>query len=279
MRLKKAAILGFLKDFLIAAIIILIILMVMYAYTRVWPPIVVIESTSMEHSNPPYGRIGTIDAGDFTFVKKADNKEAIVTYYQGKKTGYMTYGNYGDVIIFRKNGKAGTPIIHRVIVWVEVYPGNNTIKYGIPELGWFNNDSVELKEVGLQDYHPPHSGFITKGDNNPSCDQGAGKEVQPVKFEWVIGVARGEIPWFGGIKLLFDDLTTGSANAGNVKQDCWVMLSVSIAIIIAIPMSIDYTYPFIKKKILGFIECRKKARALKKELTKLEKIEFEIERK
>jgi signal peptidase len=276
MKLSKAAILSFVKDLFVAAIIILIILTAMYGYTRVWPPIVVIESTSMEHGNAPYGRIGTIDAGDFTFVKKVDSKDEIVTYYRGRSIGYSTYSNYGDVIIFQKDGKAGTPIIHRAILWVELNYTENGLRYDIPELGWFGNDSITIKELELQKYQPPHSGFITKGDNNPRCDQ---KDSLPVSFEWIIGVARGEIPWFGSIKLLFDDLTTNSANAGNVRQDCWAMLCVSIAILITVPVAIDYSYPFIKSKFFELIERRKKRRALKKELDKLEKVEFQIERK
>lgn len=265
--IKKAAVLGILKDVLVAVIIILIILTGMYAYTRVWPPIVVIESSSMTHENAPYGRVGTIDAGDFTFVKKVNGRSDIVTYYQGRERGYMTYGNYGDVIIFQKNGVPGTtPIIHRAIVWIE----KNSSRYDIPELGWYGNASVDLPEFNLAGYCPNESGFITKGDNNLDCDR-----HRPVKPEWIIGVARGEIPWFGAIKLLFDDWTQGAHNTQFISQDCWVMLIVSIALIIIIPMGIDFSYPWVNRKIRALKERKRKPHDLKE----LKKIEFDVEKK
>lgn len=265
--LNKTAVLGVAKDVLVAVIIILIILTGMYAYARVWPPIVVIESSSMVHENAPYGRIGTIDAGDFTFVKKVDGRSAIVTYYQGRESGYMTYGNYGDVIIFQKNGQPGTPIIHRAIVWIE----QNNSKYDIPELGWYGNASVDLPEFNLAGYCPDGTGFITKGDNNLDCD----RSNKPVKPEWIIGVARCEIPWFGAIKLLFDDWTQGAHNTQYVSQDCWVMLVVAIALLIIIPLCIDYSYSWLSRRIRAPKERKRKPHDLKE----LKKIEFDVERK
>jgi signal peptidase len=47
----------------------------------------------------------------------------------------------------------------------------------------------------------PHAGYITKGDNgktNPSYDQQGGISYnQPVKKEWIIGVAKVRDPYLG----------------------------------------------------------------------------------
>jgi signal peptidase len=269
-KITKAFFLSFIKDIITAVIIILIILSAMYAYARVWPPIVVIESNSMEHKDAGYGRVGTIDAGDFTFVRRIDNYREIVTYYEGSKTGHKTYGAYGDVIIFQKNGLPGTPIIHRAMLWIEL----NNSKYDVPELGLFGIDAINLPELGLENYRPPHEGFITKGDNNIVCDQQR-RDIMPVKPNWIIGVARAEIPWFGAIKLAFDDFMHGTTNSKNVRSDCWVMLSVSIVLLLAVPFGIDYSYPFLKKKLRALPREHKKKESFKE----FERLEFKIEKK
>lgn len=66
-----------------------------------------------------------------------------------------------------------------------------------------------------------YSGILTKGDNNRFHDQnsayggssalGGGITCCPVKLDQIIGKARGEIPWFGLIKLML---------AGNERYGC-----------------------------------------------------------
>ncbi len=253
------------KDVLTAVIVILILVSLMFAYTGVWPPMVVIESGSMMHDDSSYGKIGTIDPGDFTFVKKVNDRNDVITYYQGEKIGYETYSNYGDVIIYVKNGAGGTPVIHRAMCWVEVNITDNKTFYDIPELGWYGNESISIHELNIDRYKPSHSGFLTKGDNNNGCDQDPsvgiedelGRKVELVKPDWIIGKARGEIPWFGGIKLYVDDCSQGTNNAGNVAQDCWVMLGVFIIIIFMVPVAGDYIYDFLSTKKLFQRDQRK----------------------
>lgn len=95
------------------------------------------------------------------------------------------------------------------------------------------------------------SSFLTKGDNNDGVDQ-AQMISGPVRLEWIIGKARGEIPWFGLIKLaLYGNRNyqphtdpTGGANwqllAARAPWDIWVCLFISLAVLISIPMIIDY---------------------------------------
>lgn len=268
------------KDVITAVIVILIIVSVMFAYTGVWPPMVVIESGSMMHDDSPYGKTGTIDPGDFTFVKKVNGRNDVVTYYQGEKTGYKTYNNYGDVIIYVKNGAGGTPVIHRAMCWVEVNITENGTFYDIPELNYYHISTIIITELNLNNYDPKvnHSGFLTRGDHNTQCDQDPsagiedewGRKVEIVKPEWIIGKARGEIPWFGGIKLSVDDWSQGTNNAGNVAQDCWVMLGVSLMIIFLLPVSADYIYDFVSMK--------KNGKKKETELNTLKKVEYKVKK-
>ncbi len=271
------------KDVLTAVIVILIIVAGMFAYTGVWPPMVVIESGSMMHDDSPYGKIGTIDPGDFTFVKKVNNRDDVITYYQGEKTGYKTYSNYGDVIVYVKNGVGGTPVIHRAMCWVEVNITGNGTFYDIPELNYYHLSAITITELNLRNYDPKvnHSGFLTKGDANNGCDQDSsagiedelGRKVEVVKLEWIVGKAEGEIPWFGGIKLSVDDWSQGTNNAGNVAQDCWVMLGISILILFTLPIAADYSFQLLSLK------KQEKKKKRKIELNRLRKVNYTIFRK
>jgi signal peptidase I len=86
----------------------------------------------------------------------------------------------GDVIVYRPFGNA-TPVIHRAIRYVNK---------GDPM--WHNGPAA------------PYSGYITLGDNN----QGIYDQMsnicpgQPVKAEWVVGIARYRIPYIGYLRSL-----------------------------------------------------------------------------
>jgi len=240
------------KDIGIAIGSVIIVFLLMFAYSGNWPPMVVIESGSMEHDDNPlyeeprYTHLGTIDTGDLVIVKEAE-KDDIVTYLQGKKTDYKKYGDYGDVIVYYKNGireKDGlpvTPVIHRAMAWVEVVDKENKTYY-IPEIDTYFNGKIELAEIGLgggahiKDLE--NSGYITKGDSNgnPHPDQLthfdiSGNVVQPVDPDWVVGIARGELPWFGLIKLK----VTQPDNYDRAPPECRSMLWFSVILILLGP--------------------------------------------
>src|SRR5207244_6109070 len=50
----------------------------------------------------------------------SSTRNSVITYIEGRANGYSTYGDYGDVIIFRRAGTA-TPIIHRAIMYVNLH--------------------------------------------------------------------------------------------------------------------------------------------------------------
>ena len=139
-RERRSAALGLLKDVVVAFVIVIIVMASLWAFSGgIWPPMVVVESESMMHDDD--SMIGVIDTGDLTIVKKIHDRHDIVTYvegnpkyqitwvdrdgthgnqnFSGKISPHKTYSDYGDVIIYKKNGMEGTPVIHRAMVWIE----------------------------------------------------------------------------------------------------------------------------------------------------------------
>jgi len=163
---------GLLRDFLFVISTVEVFALVSYTALGMWSPMVAVESESM---------VPHIQKGDIIFVQGIDRTE-IITYETGKKTGYTSFGDCGDVILYRRYGKKdSTPIIHRAMYYVEK-----------EEPMWRGGPAA------------PHAGYITKGDHNQVYDQqGTISYLQPVKKEWVIGVARFyRVPLLGYISLI-----------------------------------------------------------------------------
>ena len=255
-----------------ALLVVSAVFMLTWVYTGNWPPMVVIESGSMEHDDNPlypepgFTHIGAIDTGDLVLVKSAERSD-IVTYLAGKPQGYERYGDYGDVIIYYKNGLRGvcsagasldetecnrqdgewtpaTPVIHRAMAWVEVRDNGS---YYLPEVDMeFANGKLVLAEIGLPPGAPltgiTQSGYITKGDStgNRHPDQLThrdllGQQVQPVQPGDIVGMARGELPWFGLIKLKL----TQPENYAAAPEECRQMLLISLVTVIIGPFVIQ----------------------------------------
>ena len=195
------------REYLAPILAVVLIFVLLYAYSGVWPPMVVVESGSMQHGY--YSHIGVIDTGDMVLVRN-DNNE-IITYVEGYSENYRTYGDYGDVIIFHR--AYGDSVIHRAVLFLTYSNGH----WSAPALAKYpaslwDSDTENWQDLGtfliLKNYGwaeqtlyinltylPHHDGFITKGDHNSVCDPWF---VSP---DDIIGVARGELPWFGLIKL------------------------------------------------------------------------------
>jgi len=118
------------KAFIIAPLIFLIVLAAIFAYSGIWPPMVVVESESMQHSDTT-SYIGVIDTGDIVVVKRVDQIQEVTTYVEGVASGYSTYGEPGDVIIYDRPGMA-KPIIHRAIVNLEYNLTGGRIRHPLP---------------------------------------------------------------------------------------------------------------------------------------------------
>ncbi len=272
----KDEVIPILKDVFIALLILGIILSSLYIYTGRWPPMVVIESPSMSHceGDPPASRIGVIDTGDIVAVKSIRSRDNIISYVEGRDVGHRSYGQYGDVIIFRPDGSEDkTPVIHRPVLYIEYNetadgfdaPSLEHLTYGEEWESDEEGDGVyglteniiiydyghrdvllEINLGDLADYR--HDGYITMGDNNIRSNKGIHDQSggmrninEPVKIEWIEGKARGELPWFGSIKLLY------ISRIDSVPNNTWRNLVVSIILIIALPMVLEYVIDYYKK--------------------------------
>ena len=154
------------KALLVLVIVIFTIKVSAYAASGTWQPAFSIESGSMK----PNMHIGDV------ILIQSPNRTNIITCEDGERLNYKSFNDYGDVIIYHPYGSFHrTPILHRAMYWVEE---------GEPM--WANGPPA------------PHAGYITKGDNNREIDQAAFiSRLQPVKQEWIIGVARVRIPCMG----------------------------------------------------------------------------------
>ena len=176
------------KDIISTLITVAVIIGVGIALTGTWPFMVAVQSGSME----PNLHIGDV------VILVSPSKTKIVTWVEGKQNGYMSFGDYGDVIVYYPNGnKKVTPIIHRVIAWVNA--GDR-----IPIL-----DHTTGKLI-LSNVVAKSSGYITQGDHNPFPDQLAelpnGERIQPVKDSWIIGVAKFRVPYVGYFRLILNSI-------------------------------------------------------------------------
>jgi len=260
----------FLYDLLGALIVLLIIIGALFTYTGNWPPLVVVQSGSMQHSDD-VSSVGVIDTGDLVFVKMFGDDQIPISYVEGQKSDHRTYSSYGDVIIFRPNGDENkTAIIHRAVLWIEF---NSTTYDNITRAGGsFDIPSLGLRDVTGQITLPnyewpqkpgkmdlsidigailrnfrrygttPHSGFVTKGDDNMGVDQTSEffnpepPWIEPVMNEWIIGKSVGELPWFGIIKLKFENNGHTNDIHPNSERNLWIAL----IIIVATPFAIDF---------------------------------------
>ena len=265
-----------LRGFIIAAIVVLLIFGSLVLYSGTWPPLVVIESRSMQHSNTE-SFIGTIDTGDMVILKRLDGNGEIRTYLDSLADGYQTYGEHGDVVIYRPFGsESRTPIIHRALFHMEFNSSGGG--YDVPVLGeippsmwnvtggpkdWHNlKTGIVLTGIGydqvtvrlnisamlsrfVQFTMVPFSGLITMGDNNRGIvDQMTEICWTPVRADWVSGLARGELPWFGLLKLWI----TGPAPDAPVPENSKTGLFVSLGLLIGTPIAIDIASLVLERK-------------------------------
>jgi signal peptidase len=299
--LREQAIL-FARDLLVAFIIVALVMAALFAYTRVWPPMVVVESASMQHSNTE-SSIGVIDTGDLVLVQTVGVASDIVTYVDGTRPGgpnfgYATYSNYGDVIIFNAPGNPSdaTPIIHRAMVYVVPHDASDSAAgMDVPGLvgrpagdGWsgqtvgnlpaaeprqlkvlnltgvqsWDGGSRSVRQISWTFPSSTTAGFLTKGDHNGNGDSWAGS---PVPVARIVGKARGELPWFGLIKLTLSPSTTPQGcckgwGDPTAPRNSWDSLLVSLVLIIVGPFAADFGWSFYK-------DWRKKQRKAAKAAT------------
>ncbi|RUM34657.1 MAG: S26 family signal peptidase [Archaeoglobus sp.] len=159
---------------------------------------VAVESGSMT----PHLNIGDV------VVIVSPSKKSIVTWVEGKKINYKSFGDYGDVIVYyRKGNRDLTPIIHRVITWVnkgQPIVGINRTTGKLGELRIYHNMLVITNKPIGKVIIARSSGYITQGDHNPIPDEP--ELTPPVKPNWILGVAVYRIPYAGYPRLIIQKL-------------------------------------------------------------------------
>ncbi len=152
------------RELVLAAGMITLLVLAMWAHTGSMPPLVVVESNSMQHDSN--GEIGTIDAGDLILVHSPEDNR-IITFAEATDPksdyyGYESLGMEGDVIIYERNGESdSTPIIHRALFKISIgesFPAENqdgceggVFWNGLCITSWSvpGSDQVNVKEINL----------------------------------------------------------------------------------------------------------------------------------
>lgn len=160
------------RDLLAPVLLVLLGAALLVAVLGAWPPLVAVETGSMEPS---------IERGDLVIVAGVDGD------------GIDGDGDSvdGDVIVFTQPDDDGAPILHRVAFAVEA--GEDWTRRGDPAR--IGGDCDELRHCPA-----PHDGYVTYGDANDEYDQSAG--IAPVvNPAWIDAKAVLTVPYAGWMRL------------------------------------------------------------------------------
>jgi signal peptidase len=123
-----------------------------------------------------------MENGDLVFIQGL-SRGNISTYEDSLNTSYQMYSEPGDVIVYKPLGDNSRDlVIHRAIRWV--------------------NQGDPLWEGGPP---APESGYITLGDNNRGVYDQMAPTIcygEPVRKEWILGIARFKLPYLGYLRSL-----------------------------------------------------------------------------
>ncbi|TQQ83797.1 S26 family signal peptidase [Halonotius terrestris] len=189
----------FVRELLLSLAIVSVIGLTLFAISGVWPPMVAVESDSMEPNINQYDLVVVSEAGRYAAPEA--NEQGLVMAANGGD--HESFNRPGSVIVYDHPGRVGSPIIHRTHFTVD--EGENWYDRADP-------DAITAENcVELNGCPAPHAGYITKGDNNARYDQASG--IAPVvRPRWVDGVAQVRIPYLGRLRLvLLGTATTGSS--------------------------------------------------------------------
>lgn len=184
------------RDIAISVGVVLLIGLILFAVSGVWPPLVAIESGSMEPNMHRGDLVFLVDHERFASDEAIGGITPVAVADEHEK-----FGEEGDVIIFFPNGnQAQTPVIHRAHYWVE--EGENWVD-GQADPDHLNGATCD----DVPTCPARHDGFITKGDANPTYDQHeGGADTDVVRDEWLTGKAMWRVPWLGYIRLTVDEI-------------------------------------------------------------------------
>ncbi len=264
------------RDLLLTGAVFAVVVGGLLGYTRTWPPMATVASGSMAHAEGA-SEIGVMDPGDIVLVQAVGARSDAVTYLEGRGTGYRTYADFGDVLLFRPPGEPeGTVYLHRAMAFIAW--NASAAGYDVPDLGrltanewiaWDASGNVTASPYGLSRFLVHHtgwrgdldiafnltagdrslalgvgsSGFLTMGDQNAYATL-TKADRWVVTLEAVLGVARGEVPWFGLIQLTLapdpDGCCAGWGSSDPVRgapANSWAALDATLILLAAIPVA------------------------------------------
>jgi signal peptidase len=171
-----------------SVLIFLVIVVIPYLISGVWPPFVSVTSGSMDPNMQRGDMILVVDTDRYVGENSINGIEDSVNATE------IDFNKRGDVIVYNPNGNTRrTPIIHRSIYHTQ--ESENWVDE--VDQKYLKNDNCSL----TPNCPAPNDGFITLGDNNNHYDQEA-ELSKPVKSEWVVGRAEIRIPYLGYIRLI-----------------------------------------------------------------------------
>ncbi len=202
----------YVRDLLTSVLIVLVIGATLFAVSGVWPPMVAIESGSMEPNMERGDLVFVVDNERFVpdgAIETDEHTTGVVPADVAQTRERTKFGAHGDVIVFRPNGNPGrTPVIHRAMLWVEA--GENWHDRADSDALGGAEDCSELEHCPA-----PHAGFITKGDNeltNANYDQTT-RLSAPIRPEWIVGTAELRVPYLGHVRLILSSVPLADDHA------------------------------------------------------------------
>lgn len=183
------------RDTLQIVLSVLLVGLVLFVATGVWPPMVAVESGSMEPHLERGDLVVVTEAG--RYAGPAADEYGVVT--ATKSAGYSRLGSDGDVVIYAPPGRQTSPIIHRAVFSVEA--GENWYAEAQKQYVAGADSCAELRNCPA-----PHAGYITRGDNNGYYDQARGI-APPVRAQWIRAKAQFHVPYLGHLRLGFQQLS------------------------------------------------------------------------
>jgi signal peptidase len=257
---------------LVALAILILLLVSLWAYTQNWPPVYVVESQSMQHGT--VDQLGLINTGDLILAQKVSSSDitTYIEGSQDHYSTYGEFGDvllyhpdgtgvtpviHRAIVYLQADPGGGTWTVPSLaglpcgsapnaVYSVSGAPmgsppgcGSTGISgvltlYGV---GWSSvTVTLPLNSLGGT------SGYVTMGDNNlvgppgnqtgePDQTFGISSIVQP---GWIIGVARGMIPWVGSVKLLLE------GNSAEVPTQSWEFLGLSVVALLLVAYGLHW---------------------------------------
>ena len=188
-------------------------------------------------------------------IKNPENTE-YYSYVEGTINGYKSFGDYGSVIIYNRDGDLN-PVIHRAIVWLYYNDGKGT--WSCPSLANYKGSwecssgpdytnlsgslifyditkSCKTVKIDLNSITENNrkDGFLTMGDNpvtNTYFDQ-TGIISHPIGKSDIRAIAVYEIPWMGVIKVYMTEGKRKYLDCVPNSINCLIMLFTMVFAII-----------------------------------------------